>query len=1500
MKRAASLGILLVAFVSVGGARRAQEAAESRPFALPDDRDARALADQALEHLREERWSEALAALERLIDVHGGSILPAPYRDARDLPSAHPNHPGAASWARSRLRELDREPLELWHERHEREAEIAWEAARRRADRRALVEIPRRYSLSTRSIQALVALGDLELEQGNLGEALVAWERARTLRSPEASPLEARLALARRLLGERFPAGVSPLFQRSGTPGESDADHPRCVLPRRDVTPWFAPLDLAPFEPRSDYYHSLFPVLAGDKLLVSSSLRLFCLDAFTGRLLWQAGPHAGWSELDERLRGPLFLGINRQQILIAPAVQGRIALAALQLPYSVEPNEAWQGIEIQKPIPQRRLFAYDLDTGRELWNHAPKLVWKSRTFEKEASSSYAQEMLVAAPPVIAGARVLVPCYRLQGRIDFHVACYELETGALLWSTAVVSGQRPTNMFGRPSVEFTSSPVVVSAGRVVVQTELGTVAALDLFSGEILWESLYRQLPLPKTRSYAPQERKLVWRLAPPVVVGNVVISTPSDSDEIAAFRLEDGRVIWTYSENYLASLDGERSHEYNRLVGADAHAVILGGDKLCALRKAGGIGSTSPFETAWPVRLLESDSDSRGASKRLPWPVVCGDTIFAPLRGERIVLDRSSGIERRSHGGTWETRASGNPLIANGFLFTLGREGLSGFVDWETLLELPRARLAEVPRDDAATLELARLYVRRSEVVSANGETPLALSGLRSARELLEPLRARKLAETQRDERFLARTNEELFRVLTRQAALFEAEENRVGAVENLALARPLAPSPEALRDTLLSEERILWGWRRTEEHRAVLSELEERCGSLELPRSLTRWAELGLPELAATAADQVSVGLWVLFARAAANEQAGHLIEAFEDWHAVLARHDVVPLGNSTAGEEARARIAAELEHPEGRTAYVGFEARAAELYGRALEASDSQLLSDVSRLYPHSRAALDADRARLEAAYADEDPAAVAAVFYSTPATLKRPEDFERSTLLLLADLLGRSGNVEFECALVSDLIRRDPEAISDLETHGGRRLSEILEERRSRLDEGPPLPARFDSRVVPTEGHEGRYRFLGRLLRSTDPEEGPEEIHVYLVSHPRLGDALEAFSSSSGARPAWRVTLAEPVVGPEACGVSQDRIVLGDRTGVFALDLSGNAAWSRRTASAVQWLSTQDGIVLACVGNSAPERILAFEAHGGIALWNLALDTAVPWRAPVGRDGRAVLFSLVHAQPPRAALIDVFRGRFSADFRLDGTTNERLEENAWIAEERLLVPHFASSPQGVTAYELGTGRKLWTRPLPEEELLHSIVELAGKDYCITLSQSTSSNGAIYALEPAPGTLRRVATLLAGERPLGIPENKRSELEGTSLFTLVQGISDRVPIRVFELPHRVREYALRVAPADLFLDGNLPFPAVSEECIALVVLTRDRNGLRGEPMIVFFERSSRERNHEYPVDTGFLGPDLGSAQRIELRGLGEALFAIGVGSNARGLRLEILEKMR
>ena len=142
--------------------------------------------------------------------------------------------------------------------------------------------------------------------------------------------------------------------------------------------------------------------------------------------------------------------------LMPPRFSRTVAVAALHIPVKQYDPADFQRIKIMTPLPDRRLFAFDLQTGRPLWNHMPPPLWDGD------SGSFTVRMRIAGPPVIAGSRVLAPAVRTRGRIDYHVGCFRLETGELLWHA-------------RLDGAITAAPLV-HGSLVIVGTEAGTVYA----------------------------------------------------------------------------------------------------------------------------------------------------------------------------------------------------------------------------------------------------------------------------------------------------------------------------------------------------------------------------------------------------------------------------------------------------------------------------------------------------------------------------------------------------------------------------------------------------------------------------------------------------------------------------------------------------------------------------------------------------------------------------------------------------------------------------------------------------------------------------------------------------------------------------------------------------------------------------------------------------------------------------------------------------------------
>ena len=453
------------------------------------------------------------------------------------------------------------------------------------------------------------------------------------------------------LRARRSCFAILALLLLTDVPGAAQREAVR-ALPKFDLTP-FARKDVGRAE--------LVPVLAGEHVLVTSTLRLFAFDAGTAELRWSAGPPDGWNALEPALRDQLFDGLDLRLLWVAPAASERVAVAALQVPLSRNPTEDWHGLQIATAIPERRLFAFELDSGRPLWNHAPRP-------GEPAEPSFAEEMTLTSSPTVAGGCVLVPCTSDASSVDYHVASYELTTGTLLWSTFVVRGQIERNMFGKAVREFVGAPLVAvpERGRVLAQTGLGTIVALDLVTGELLWRTDYEAIPLPKARSYTPPKREVVWRTSAPIVVGDVVLATPPDSRDLMALDLADGHVLWSVTERELTACHSDTEKlGFDHLLGASEDVIYLGGSKLSAIARRGGLRSPRPLEHLWTVPVEQ------------PWTLgraqLAGEEILQPGASECLVLDRKTGTRRDDRSLT--SRPCGFLVTADA-LFALGEDGL--------------------------------------------------------------------------------------------------------------------------------------------------------------------------------------------------------------------------------------------------------------------------------------------------------------------------------------------------------------------------------------------------------------------------------------------------------------------------------------------------------------------------------------------------------------------------------------------------------------------------------------------------------------------------------------------------------------------------------------------------------------------------------------------------------------------------------------------------------
>jgi hypothetical protein len=423
-------------------------------------------------------------------------------------------------------------------------------------------------------------------------------------------------------------------------------------------------------------------------------------------------------------------------------------------------------------------------------------------------------------------------------------------------------------------------------------------------------------------------------------------------------------------------------------------------------------------------------------------------------------------------------------------------------------------------------------------------------------------------------------------------------------------------------------------------------------------------------------------------------------------------------------------------------------------------------------------------------------------------------------------------------------------------------------------------PPAPARFGPGLA-SGGHSltGTIDFLGTLRPETQaPEAAPLELHVYARR-----DELVAFASEAPVEPNWRHPLPEPFAAPlDVTATTPGCLVYSARDEVVCLDVRGNERWRRPTSDdPARALAAGEGVVVVRLRSN---RAVAFDATFGLELWSRTLEGANDWNGPLVGDGHAVFFQRLAAQGTRALVLDLFRGRVTADIRLGGSLPR--DAAAWITTERLIVPEFQERPARLAAFGLEDGRRAWTIEFGRDEDFQAVLHWGGRAHPVTLAA-------------AVGSLRRIVPLKPGERLLGVAAGTTLELDAPYVFPFTYAESERsLPVRAVHLETGwLWSWSLPLAPEEQYDARNLALPAVSEELVALAFQSRRGGGApAAEATILLLDKRTGRKVDTLLFDDG----PLAQASRLSLRGLGEALFVAGHGSPSKGAGLEILEMHR
>lgn len=653
---------------------RLQEPTGPQGLTLPVDRDAGLLAAEYGAAVAEGSHERAAALLQRLLDSDLSLLLPA---------TDGALFAGAAATARALLAEA---PPEV---RATRRTLLAERAAAELAaglappDAARLIAVARRYDGLAEAERARIALAELWRDRGQAALA-AAWDpRGDAVPAAPAPPpdLPARLPAAAGGNDPRLPAldaaSLEPAWSR-----DFRHVHPFGLLVRHRVA-------------------------VGDGLVFASDgYELSAWEAGTGAERWRFGGDPAWESLggDEV---DLLEEAASEHFLSVPVLAEGVLLCVLQETVALGRADSFGRIRIRRPLPARRLHAFDPASGRLLWRAAAP--WDG-VEETEPRG------IACGAPAVSGGRVYLPVYDAIGTIDFSLQCLDLRTGRPLWKRFLASGQLESNLFGNVLKELAVPPPLAGLDLVQVCSHLGTFHALDAADGALRWTRTYARMRVEPTESGRVARR-------PQILGSNLgggdatrVAWAPADGTSITLLDAESGALLGEWP-----ALDQE-GRLLSQLLAFSDDVLWATGSELTAL-------------PATPFARYRSTEGALAAVRELPL-----GRSGALVRGEVLVPDGMRSVERfdaadLSHRGRaldfgGDPYASGALHAVSGLLLIATPRGVSAYTSLASLLaalrdeDLERAGLE-------AMLPVAASLVLDGEPQFARGfaETATALAG---------------------------------------------------------------------------------------------------------------------------------------------------------------------------------------------------------------------------------------------------------------------------------------------------------------------------------------------------------------------------------------------------------------------------------------------------------------------------------------------------------------------------------------------------------------------------------------------------------------------------------------------------------------------------------------------------------------------------------------------------------------------------------------------------
>jgi len=299
-------------------------------------------------------------------------------------------------------------------------------------------------------------------------------------------------------------------------------------------------------------------------------------------------------------------------------------------------------------LPIRSLVAFSGESGDVLWKTGRNVPSILRAFRDRDGLTPKKELSYTSAVVVKDGLVVAGGWVQRGYIDTLLRAHDLRTGKVVWELFLSGAQLEQTLFGEMAREPFACAITERDSVVYFCSQFGVIAAADLHTGTVLWETTYDTIAVDAAAGQGAMPRETVWGMNPMLLLGHVLIVTPRDSELLYAIdtgsgpegQKSAGRVLWTYDNaggivRDLLGSDGDSLFftgrrnlgrlDLRQLPGFETHAGAGKGGPRLAKRLSGrqpmGAGALTAqgivFPTRWGLYLFEPDPSSPALEGKL-------------------------------------------------------------------------------------------------------------------------------------------------------------------------------------------------------------------------------------------------------------------------------------------------------------------------------------------------------------------------------------------------------------------------------------------------------------------------------------------------------------------------------------------------------------------------------------------------------------------------------------------------------------------------------------------------------------------------------------------------------------------------------------------------------------------------------------------------------------------------------------------------------------------